>query len=213
MANLRERQKERRERGILRAATKLIEEKGWENTSIEEVAAKAEVGVATVYNYFGSKIELLHAIFNLYLDEQIAVGRKVIEDPPASALDGMIALFSAYADGMINHFGKRVMEEFFGLALSPQYSYGKDVMPMKMRFVEQMVELMDIYCSQGQIRQDIEKTEAAMLCYSVISIPLWMFVVVPEMSLDDAKQKMRSNLQLLFDGIQPSCESTKGVSK
>ncbi len=86
-------------------------------------------------------------------------------------------------------------------------------MPMKMRFVEQMVELMDIYRRQGQIRQDIEQTEAAMLCYSVISIPLWMFVVVPEMSLDDAKQRMRSNLQLLFDGIQPSSESIKGVSK
>ena len=71
MVGLREKQKERRQRDILDAATRLIEAQGWENTSMEEVAAGAEVGVATVYNYFGSKVELVHAIFARYADEQI----------------------------------------------------------------------------------------------------------------------------------------------
>jgi AcrR family transcriptional regulator len=204
MPGLREKQKERRERSILDAATRLIEAKGWENTSMEEVAAQAEVGVATVYNYFGSKTDLVHAIFARYADEQIKAGRKVINNRPADVVNGLAALFSAYIDGMAHRFGRRLMQEFFTIGLSRNFSFGKDIMPVKMRFIEQMGELVELYWQEGQICQDISREEAAMLCYSAVSIPLTLFVVLPDMELDDAKQTMLRNLQIIFRGLAPS---------
>ena len=55
MSTLRERQKERREQSILTAAADLITIKGYNATSIEEIAERADVGVGAVYNYFHNK--------------------------------------------------------------------------------------------------------------------------------------------------------------
>lgn len=210
MAGLREKQKERRQRDILDAATRLIEAQGWENTSMEEVAERAEVGVATVYNYFGSKVDLVQAIFARYVDEQIEAGRKVISNCPADVVDGITLLFSAYVDGIAHRFGRKLMQEFFAIGLSRQFSYGKDVMPVKMRIIEQMGELVELYHRQGQIDHDISKDEAAMLCYSAVSIPLMLYVVLPDMALDDAKKAMRRNLKLIFRGLASDTYRAEG---
>ena len=213
MAGLRQKQKERRESDILDAATKLIEANGWENTSVEEVAAQAEVGVATVYNYFGSKVDLLHEIINRYADEQIEAGRQVIKNRPADVVDGMTLLFYAYVDGIAHRFGRKLIQKFFSMGVSLQFSYGKDVMPVKMRIIEQMSELVGRYRQQGQICLDASEEEVAMLCYSAVSMPLMLFIVLPDMELEDAKKVMRRNLQLLFRGLSPNSGLSKGEGK
>jgi AcrR family transcriptional regulator len=213
MSGLRQKQKERRGSDILDAATKLIEANGWENTSVEEVAARAEVGVATVYNYFGSKVDLLHAIINRYTDEQIEAGRQVIKNRPADVVDGMTSLFYAYVDGIAYHFGKKLIQKYFSMGVSLQFSYGKDVMPVKMRIIEQMSELVGRYRQQGQICLDASEEEVAMLCYSAVSMPLMLYVMLPDMALDDAKKAMRRNLQLLFKGLSPHSDLSKGDGK
>ena len=208
MVGLREKQKERRRRDILDAAISLIEAQGWENTSIEEVAARAEVGVATVYNYFGSKVDLVQAIFARYIGELVEAGRKVINNRPADVADGMALLFFAYVDVMAHRFGKKLMQEFFAIGLSRQFSFGKDVIPIKMRIIEQMGELVELYRQQGQIDHDSSKDEAAMLCYSAVSIPLMLYVVLPDMALDGAKKAMHRNLELIFRGLaSDSCRA------
>ena len=58
MSGLRKKQREKREQAIIEAAKQLVGEKGYRETSIEEIAAAAEVGPATVYNYFDSKAGL-----------------------------------------------------------------------------------------------------------------------------------------------------------
>ncbi len=62
MSKLREQQKAQRRELIEIAAKNLFVEKGFELASIEEIAALAMVSQATVYNYYGSKDELLLAI-------------------------------------------------------------------------------------------------------------------------------------------------------
>ncbi|GHF14825.1 TetR family transcriptional regulator [Kordiimonas sediminis] len=62
MTGLRARQKAERKQKIEQAAKALVEEKGFTLTTIEEVAAKALVSPATVYNYYGNKGELLLAL-------------------------------------------------------------------------------------------------------------------------------------------------------
>jgi AcrR family transcriptional regulator len=210
MPGLREKQKKRREGNILDAATRLIEAKGWENTSMEEVAAQAEVGVATVYNYFGSRVDLVLAIFARYADEQIEAGRQVINNRPADAVDGMTSLFSAYIDGMAHRFGRKLIQEFFTISLSRQFSFGKDMMPVKRRFIEQVGELVEIYRQDGQICRDVSIEEAAMLSYAAVSVPLMLYVVLSDVALDDAKKAMHRNLQLIFRGLALNSHLVEG---
>ena len=62
MSKLRAQQKAQRRELIEIAAKNLFVEKGFELASIEEIAALAMVSQATVYNYYGSKDELLPGV-------------------------------------------------------------------------------------------------------------------------------------------------------
>mgnify|MGYP000328900482 CR=1 FL=1 len=62
IADRRSRERERRQRDILDAAWLVAEEVGWATFSVERVAAKAELGRATVYGYFESLDHLVEAM-------------------------------------------------------------------------------------------------------------------------------------------------------
>ncbi|WP_308646186.1 TetR/AcrR family transcriptional regulator [Nocardia farcinica] len=56
---LRDRKRERTRRALLEAAIELFETQGYEQTTVADIAAAAEVGTRTFFNYFASKEELL----------------------------------------------------------------------------------------------------------------------------------------------------------
>ena len=72
----REANKRKSRQKILKASRRLFKEYGYENTMIEEVAAKAEVSKATLYNYFPNKDSLLVGT----MDEVIDSFKKFIQD-------------------------------------------------------------------------------------------------------------------------------------
>ncbi len=67
MAGIREHKKAETRRAITAAAVELFSEKGYEKTSIEDIARVAKIGKATVYTYFSTKDE----IFLSYCDEEL----------------------------------------------------------------------------------------------------------------------------------------------
>ena len=60
--SLRERQRQEREELILRAAEEVLLEKGYHNTSIDEIAARVGIAKGTVYLHFASKEALVFAL-------------------------------------------------------------------------------------------------------------------------------------------------------
>lgn len=70
--NRRNRQYEKRLRSILRAASKVIADDGFEGASVRKVAAKAGIGLSGIYYYFKSKDEMLFALqentFSMLID-------------------------------------------------------------------------------------------------------------------------------------------------
>ena len=57
--SLRDRKRARTRRAIIDAATELFEQHGYAETTVAEIAAKAEIGTRTFFSYFASKEELL----------------------------------------------------------------------------------------------------------------------------------------------------------
>ncbi|MEO7003097.1 MAG: helix-turn-helix domain-containing protein [Ktedonobacterales bacterium] len=62
--SLKERQREERERLILQAAEELFLERGFYETSIDDIAARVGIAKGTVYLHFPSKEELVLALFD-----------------------------------------------------------------------------------------------------------------------------------------------------
>ena len=70
---------------MVAAARQLIAEGGFHHTAVEEVARRADVARATVYNQFGSKLGLLHAVID-DIEARAELGRiaAAIDTPDAA---------------------------------------------------------------------------------------------------------------------------------
>ena len=78
IAERRAREREERTRAILAAAWEVADNVGWARFSVEQVAAEAELGRATVYGYFASIDQLVSAMAQEALE---ILSRKLAEAP------------------------------------------------------------------------------------------------------------------------------------
>ena len=83
---LRERNAERTRELILDTALPLFLEKGYEATTMEQVAEKAQIGTSTLYRYFGTKDLLALAPIALHGQMAAELGRRPPEEPLDLAL-------------------------------------------------------------------------------------------------------------------------------
>ncbi|GAB2448630.1 AcrR family transcriptional regulator [Conyzicola lurida] len=87
---------------LVAAARELVAEKGLDVTAAE-IAARAEVGVGTLYRRFGSKEALLDDILADGLDEVEAVALLSLEDP--DAWNGLVAFFRFFSQTQVGNQG------------------------------------------------------------------------------------------------------------
>jgi len=64
-----ERRKEQKKKSILQASLDLFMKYGIQKVSISEIAKEAQVSQVTIYNYFGSKNELIQEVIIFYVDK------------------------------------------------------------------------------------------------------------------------------------------------
>jgi TetR/AcrR family fatty acid metabolism transcriptional regulator len=67
--SLKERQRQEREALILQAAEEVLMEKGYHETSIDEIASRVGIAKGTVYLHFASKEDLVFALFEQDLEK------------------------------------------------------------------------------------------------------------------------------------------------
>lgn len=85
--SLRERKKRRTRETIERTALDLFEARGFDGTTIEDIAAAAEIAPRTFFHYFPSKEDVVLADYATRLDEIVAALREGPKDePPWQAL-------------------------------------------------------------------------------------------------------------------------------
>ncbi|TLF79618.1 TetR/AcrR family transcriptional regulator [Nocardia cyriacigeorgica] len=63
---LREQKKRRTKQALIEAALRLFSEKGYDHTTVAEIASAAQVSYATFFNYFAAKDEVVFADDDLY---------------------------------------------------------------------------------------------------------------------------------------------------
>jgi AcrR family transcriptional regulator len=83
-----------RREAVLEAALRLFTERGFEATSVPQVAASAGVGVGTIYRYFASKEALVNELFRFWKRRLFAALRAAV-DPAAETEANFFALWGA----------------------------------------------------------------------------------------------------------------------
>jgi AcrR family transcriptional regulator len=70
---LRDRKRQRTRQALISAAMRLFEERGYEQTTVAEIAAAAEVSTKTFFNHFASKDEVLFPHLSARVDDAVGV--------------------------------------------------------------------------------------------------------------------------------------------
>ncbi|HZU00398.1 MAG TPA: helix-turn-helix domain-containing protein, partial [Ktedonobacteraceae bacterium] len=84
--SLKEKQRQEREALILQVAEEVLMEKGYHETSMDEIAARVGVAKGTVYLHFPSKEDLVVAIFARDMQQFLRAVETAIEGAAASEL-------------------------------------------------------------------------------------------------------------------------------
>ena len=72
---------ERRRQELLQIAYRLFTEKGYDNTSVDEIIAAAGIAKGTYYYHFPSKEATLEAVIDMMLNEEIAQAKAIVSAP------------------------------------------------------------------------------------------------------------------------------------
>ena len=72
---------ERRKKELLNIAYRMFVQKGYEETSIDEIIAEAHIAKGTYYYYFPSKEATLEEVINMMLSDEVRRAREVLSAP------------------------------------------------------------------------------------------------------------------------------------
>ena len=96
---MRERKRERTRAAIIEAAMNLFESRGYDGTTVADIAAAADIGTRTFFGYFASKEELIFPEADIRVRAAVdAIAARGPADTPADVL--LRALSTVAADGL-----------------------------------------------------------------------------------------------------------------
>jgi AcrR family transcriptional regulator len=199
MSELRDKQRRSRERAIIEAADQLFQERGFGVTNVEDIAARAEVGVATVYKYFGSKSGVLREIMRPDLLSMREAGELVLLNPPLDPAEAVVALLFAYQ--FRDHWAhKDLIKAMAGL----DFGYGGvfDALRREVdEFVlEQLRELLDDAQKRGTVQPRLDGEDMATVIYAMLNHNFQQYVRVGDMPTAVFQRNLRRHILLLFEG-------------
>ena len=199
MSGVREKKQAKTEAAILRSAAYLISKKGFEQTTVEDIAARAVIGVGTVYNYFGSKNELLVALMERDTQDLLQAGEGVVPSPGVPPEVALTDLFWIYAKGFLTKYERRMLREVFAASFLQPEALGKKMTRLDYELMGQVVELLRDYQEAGVVKKTISLEQAALVLYGSFAIVVVGYLEFEEMTLDFVKEQLTASIALIFD--------------
>jgi len=202
MTGLRERQKAGRRKDILAAASLLFRRDGFAATSIDQIAGRAHLSAGTVYNYFGSKGDLLLALVALDGEEVRTAGAAVLADPPRDPMAAVRRLLESYLDHSLIHLDKGLWRQMMGTALYyAETPIGAGYRALDRALIDQVAGLCRALQLRGDIPAKVDCGDAGEVLFYVCNSLFMEFVADDAIALPNLKRRMARQIRLVFDGL------------
>lgn len=184
MKGLRQRQKADRERRILSAAVTQFRADGYRSVRIEDLAEMAEVSVGTVYNYYRTKGDILIATVAMEVEEVLAEGARIDDDPPPGVEQAVLRLIFQYYDHSLQYLSKEMWRTAVALSIeAPDTSNGRHYSELDERLARQVSDLLGVLQARGKIRADIDAKAIGQVIFNHLNLMFIEFVKDEVMTL------------------------------
>lgn len=202
---LREIKKQRARGAILEAARELFFSTGYDGTTVEAIAAKAEVAVGTVYNYFESKSAIILAITEEDTSEYSG-GEYAISDTDSlpDVLRGYVHTFME----VLSRYPKQLLRELMREALgSSGGSLGEGIIRQDITLLEELEELFRRLRASGRLRDEVSTEMASLLVYGTVMTSLIWYAADTERKPEEMIASLDGMLETACLGLGPEGEA------
>jgi TetR/AcrR family transcriptional regulator len=208
--SLREQKKlETRER-IRRAAAELFTQRGYGAATMRQIAARAHVGLGTLFNYAEDKRDLVFLIFNEELnaitDVALAAPR-----PGQSIVEKLLAVFRV-------HYGWLATKPALARILLQEltfYSSGKQAATfhsIRKRLMDGIAALISAAQKAGEVHRREKPDLIARHIFFVYSASLRWWIAAPRPDPEKGVAELRRLLTLQFEGIRGQDRNSRATA-
>jgi AcrR family transcriptional regulator len=200
MASKREINKSKTRKKIIEVASEIFDEKGYEKTSINEIAKKADLGVGTVYNYFSSKniifAESIEKKFDFYGNYNFDVNQFSGKE----AADIIIDYIEKFGKS-IRLIPKRLLKELFRITIGNKKNEKLLMRFAKIdfKFIDKLEEILAILKKENRLNEDFNAKSMAEIIYSIYAFEFLMYLYQENISFDDMFENVKKKIYILFE--------------
>lgn len=195
---LRERQKADRRGRILAAAVARFRRDGFHAVRMEDVADDAEVSVGTVYNYYGTKGDLLMATVALEVEEVLATGEAILAAPPMGAEAALQRLVWQYYDHSLEYLTKEMWRAAMALSIeAPTTPQGRRYAELDARLTDQVARLVSGLQARDGQREGLDARALGEVLFNNLNAMFIEFVKDDGMTLETLKDRVARQIHPL----------------
>ena len=192
----RERKKEETRAKIFKCACKLFRDKGFENTTIDEIAERADVAKGTFFNYFPRKEAVFAFLAEQWQAEAAQRAAAILAEPgPArNRLIGMFVEFAGFYEDE-RELAVHLVQEWGRQRRTPDDEICRRWNTLGQDVVRRLQET-------GEMRPDVDPGRAHEVLESIYhgTVALYVEAATPPFPL---REELRARLTLAMEGLAP----------
>ena len=187
---------------ILKSARAVFLVQGYDQTTIEQIAGNAEVGLGTAYNYFSSKEELfLLAMTDEFIttaDDTAQEYQKIDADIAEIILEYLKKILRK-----MNFFNKKILQEVFSATIRIMKSNPvllKTLIKADYKVMDQIGELLNQFKDRNLLADGFQVDQAVELIYGVLISQLMWFLFEEDITYEQMIRKIECQIKFIFEG-------------
>lgn len=199
MAGVRETKKRETRKAIMRAAMRLFSEKGFDGTSIEELAKAAGIGKGTIYGYFQTKMDILHA----FCEDEL----ECLHQELTSSADREISLLQQMVSIYMSEFRHITENREFARLYMRETAFPRGVdldkhLEHENNYFKLLFPLLEKAQERGELRKDLDLLYITGHFYGLylLLVSAWCSGRV---QTDEAEQALEALFRQAMEGLQP----------
>lgn len=182
---------------LVRVAADLFRERGYDATSMQEIADRMGILKGSLYHYVRTKEDLLWVVMEPPLRELVEGAQEILGDEATPLPDRLVAVMQAHAESFEAHYPHMfVMTRENGDTLSEQRR--KDLDSLRRRYTKLLRDTIVEGQKSGALRDDIDPAIAVHAIFGMLN---WMFRWFTPGGRLKARDAARQFAAIAIDGL------------
>lgn len=132
--------KTERKQKLLQIAYNMFLNKGYDNTSIDDIISEAKIAKGTYYYYFASKEETLEEVINMMINEEVNEAKKIL-NMPISIPEKLVGVITSLRPKIDEQEIKNTLNKKENIVMHEKINY---------RVIEEAIPLLEQVINEGK---------------------------------------------------------------